>query len=752
VNVRISAAGLSAVYGDFISGEKFRWTSNNAKDLPSEEAEKLKKQLAKEAKELEKKIRRKHEKGAMAARFFWNLGEAVKSSDKHRLAYLIEKRIESYGLKICTDGQYTGWLMVPGYNAAGELVTVQYIDREGQKRFETGGKKKGAFFEIPGNNNKIIIAEGYATAAMIHQDTGYTAVVAFDAGNLRPVAEAIRAAHPETEIVIAADNDQWKPEKGNRGVEAATAAAIAIDAKVAIPQFPEEFNEMQLTDFQDLGRWRGPKEVRAQIEAAEPIDKLKALRAEIKKLADADPLEQEVERDRLSKKYSVRKSAIDSYLAELRMAADDGQAVVSEVEPAKDAVDGAKLLDGILAGLVRRVILPKGAAEAITLWVLLTYCHDSFNVLPLLGIVSPVKRCGKTTLIEILQGLTNKGLAASSLTPAAVFRTIEKYSPTLLIDEADTFLKQNDELRGILNSGHTRGSSFVIRVEGDDHEPVKFSTWAPKAIGMIGTLPDTLEDRSIVIQLRRKLSTEKIIKTGLDFADKAFAVRSRCRRWANDHLEELKAVQDAPLSSGNDRADDNWTPLFVIANLIGSGWPEKVRAAMVELVTTCTDDAIGSKLLTDIKEIFEAKAFDRIFSSDLVEALNNMAESPWADWHRGKGLSPNVLAMLLKPFGIESKTMRIGKNRKKGYMLNSFQDSFNRYIPRDSAVTPCQFNDFNNLGDSQNVTQGNDVTDEKIGNQLNLFDCHGVTDELEIIQENKGADSEKPKNWETGTI
>ena len=187
-------------------------------------------------------------------------------------------------------------------------------------------------------------------------------------------------------------------------------------------------------------------------------------------------------------------------------------------------------------------------------------------------------------MIEVLQALTNKGLTAGSLTPAAAFRTIEKYSPTLLIDEADAFLKDNDELRGILNSGHTRASAFVIRVEGENHEPVKFSTWGPKAIGMIGGLPETIEDRSIVIRLSRKMPGEKIVKTGLDFAESCLDIRSKCRRWTLYHLARLKSISVSIPASGNDRADDNWYPLFCIAHAIGGEWLERVASSMQQLV------------------------------------------------------------------------------------------------------------------------------------------------------------------------
>jgi hypothetical protein len=361
---------------------------------------------------------------------------------------------------------------------------------------------------------------------------------------------------------------------------------------------------------------------------------------------------------------------------------------------------------------------------------MLTYCPDAFNILPIIGICSPTKQCGKTTLEEILQGLTNKGLCASNLTPAAVFRTVEKYSPTLLIDEADTFLKNNDELRGIINSGHTKASAFVIRIEGEGLEPVKFSTWGPKAIAMIGVLPETIGDRSIIIRLRRKKQSEHIIKTGIDFIEEKTDTRSMCKRWAMDNFDAIRDVNVRVPPSGNDRQDDNWFPLFKIAEVVGGDWPVKVKNSMTKLVNVGNDEAIGTKLLLDIKTIFEDKGIDRIFSKDLVGELKDLTESPWADWNRGKGLTTNAMARILKPFSIEPKTMRIEFERFKGYTVNSFSDSFFRYLSPISTVTPGQVNDISSLGAKQTVTSESDVTVEKHDKDLNLIHCHVVTDEI----------------------
>jgi len=288
--------------------------------------------------------------------------------------------------------------------------------------------------------------------------------------------------------------------------------------------------------------------------------------SQVMAIVDLDPLTKEQERNRISAEFNVSKRVIDDFIKAFKKGHKAGgtTAIVTEVEPAVEKILGDKLLSSIKDILKKYVILPGGVAEPIAAWVVLTYCHNAFRILPMLGIVSPVKRCGKTTLLEVLQAMTNKGLAASNVSSAAVFRTIEKYSPTFLVDEADTFIKDNDELRGVLNSGHTRASAFVVRVVGENHDPIKFSTWGPKAIAMIGNLPDTLQDRSIVVSLRRKAPGEMVSKLGVDFENECYQIRRACRRWADDNMDTLREMTPDLPQTNNDRITDNWTQLIAI--------------------------------------------------------------------------------------------------------------------------------------------------------------------------------------------
>jgi len=131
-------------------------------------------------------------------------------------------------------------------------------------------------------------------------------------------------------------------------------------------------------------------------------------------------------------------------------------------------------------------------------------------------VTSPEKRCGKSTVLQLLLGLVPRAIPAVNLTSASVFRVVESYRPTLLVDEGDSFLAGREDLRGILNSGHCRRMAFVPRCAGDTHEPRLFSTWAPKAIALIGKLAD----RSIEIRMRRRATGEKVDRVRAQLLDR----------------------------------------------------------------------------------------------------------------------------------------------------------------------------------------------------------------------------------------
>jgi putative DNA primase/helicase len=196
------------------------------------------------------------------------------------------------------------------------------------------------------------------------------------------------------------------------------------------------------------------------------------------------------------------------------------------------------------------------------------------------------------------------------VTTAGIFPGIERYRPTMLIDEADTFIDAGDEMAGILNSGHQPETAFVWRCDGDDHEPRGFSTWSPLAIARIGDdLPAPLRSRSIVIRMQRARCDEDLERlramhhAGLD---------DLCRkgaRWAVDHLDVLRDADPEMPEALRGRSADNWRPLISIADAAGGCWADTARRVAVIMIGR-DEESKPVRLLAAIRDVFAAKRVD----------------------------------------------------------------------------------------------------------------------------------------------
>ena len=318
-----------------------------------------------------------------------------------------------------------------------------------------------------------------------------------------------------------------------------------------------------------------------------------------------------------------------------------------EPQPWPTAVDGAKLLDELSTTIRKYVVMPVEAVHTVALWACFSYLLDAFETSPRLAITAPQKRCGKTTLLSLLYQLTWRPLAAANLTPAVAFRVIEAARPTLLIDETDTFVKENDELRGVFNSGHSRATAFVIRCQGEDNQPRCFSTWAAIALAGIGKLPATLADRSIEIKLKRKTTNEPAERLDRHARGALGEVARRIARWALDNRAEVQSAEPLLPGALDDRASDNWRPLVALADTAGGKWPSRARAAALALSGRRNDDGIAVAVLAAIKDLFAAQGTDRLGSRRIVKALTAEEEIDGA-LVGGASLDPKSFAAIVK--------------------------------------------------------------------------------------------------------
>ena len=452
----------------------------------------------------------------------------------------------------------------------------------------------------------------------------------------------------------------------------------------------------------------------------------------VARLAALSPLEYDKVRETEAESLGIRVSTLDAEVKAARKGIDEGvgaKLVMDDPEPWPDPVNGAELLETLAETVRRYLVLNPTDADAVALWITHSHAHDAATVSPILSITSPQKRCGKTTLLSLLQHLVRRPLPASNITAAALFRSVEKWQPTMLVDEADTFLRESDELRGVLNSGHNRTSAYVVRVVGDDHEPRAFSTWSPKAIALIGNMPDTLADRSVAIALRRKTVDEAAETLRLDRLEHIEHLPQQATRWADDHISTLRRADPTIPTGLHDRAADNWRALLAIADTVGGDWPERARRAATALVAhDAPEDAAGVMLLEDVREHYGEH--QKITSAQLVDTLVTLDERPWPEWRRGKPITTRQVAKLLQPFGIRSRQLRLSDGRAgiHGYLLSDFQDAFARYLGVQSA-TPLHARHGAGSSDSQSATASKGVAERKQPKATHGAGCSGVADE-----------------------
>ena len=412
------------------------------------------------------------------------------------------------------------------------------------------------------------------------------------------------------------------------------------------------------------------------------------------------------------------------------------------VEPWPDPVDGALLLNEITATIQRHIIGEVETLRAAALWCVMTWLVDSVRICPIANITAPEKRCGKSELLSVLGRLSRRQLQVSGISPSALFRCIELWKPTLLIDEVDAFLSENEEARGILNAGFTRDSAFIVRCVGDDHAPTPFNIWGAKALCGIGKIQDTLADRSIPLRLRRKKPGEKVEQQGRADPSMWERLRSMIARFADDVAPEIEAARPAIIQGLNDRANDCWEPLLAIAEAAGGDWPKLAKQAAITLHGIEEDTpTIGVELLRDIKTIFDEKRSNKLFTSDLLEALTTDDEQPWATWNRGKAMSPRQLASKLADFGIKSKQIRIGSvTGKKGFEVEDFKDAWYRYLPQltpQKLVYDLQPTDGMACSNFSNSTGFIGVEDQKTIQPTDGAGCSGVDEKIPRTKEGR---------------
>lgn len=409
----------------------------------------------------------------------------------------------------------------------------------------------------------------------------------------------------------------------------------------------------------------------------------------INKLKELTPIAYDRVRSIFAKEMEIRPATLDLIVKQAKnVNQKEEQLPFPEITPWPEPINPQELLDDIANTIRRFIVCEPETVIAATLWAAMTWFIDVIHVAPLAIITAPEKRCGKSQLLFLFSQIVKRPLAASNISPAALFRSIDTWQPTLLIDEVDTFMRENNELRGLINAGHTRTAAFIYRTTGEDHTLTPFNLWGAKALAGIGKLNETLMDRSIILSLRRKLPTEQAERLRHAESGLFDKLASKLARFYMDYSDRILTARPQLPDALDDRAQDNWEPLLAIADIAQGDWPQIARNTAIKISGDLeASQSIGVELLADIQEIIEGIRSDRIASSELIQKLCEDPEKPWATFNHGHPISPRQIACRLREYGIVSTTIRLHTSTAKGYLFLQFADAFNRYLAADKAAS-----------------------------------------------------------------
>jgi hypothetical protein len=347
-------------------------------------------------------------------------------------------------------------------------------------------------------------------------------------------------------------------------------------------------------------------------------------------------------------------------------------------------------------------------SAAVVLWTAHTYVIEAFDTTGYLHVHSAEKRSGKTRLLEVLELLVRNPIRGSTMSPSVLFRLLDQGPQTLLLDEVDAIFSpkaDREELRGLLNAGYRRGSyAWRNDVRGKSFVPTPFDVFGAKILAGIGTLPDTIADRCIPIELRRRRREDVVQAFRYREAKRtAEGIKERFGVWATpETIETLAAARPRVPDLNDDRAMEAWEPLCAIADLAGGSWPQRAHAAAKALhdAPTGAEEPDGIATLRAVRELFQANVQrDRFLTVEILRALAARDDGPWAYWfadeldrlerdEKPPLKSARKLSRLLKPYGIVTVNIRppdggVGR----GYRLEDFVDAWSRYLSHISTTS-----------------------------------------------------------------
>ncbi|MEV6876015.1 DUF3631 domain-containing protein [Amycolatopsis sp. NPDC051128] len=350
--------------------------------------------------------------------------------------------------------------------------------------------------------------------------------------------------------------------------------------------------------------------------------------------------------------------------------------------------DGVAILDRVYDFLGRFVAYPSDAAQiAHALWIAHTHLMDEWETTARIAFLSPEPASGKTRALEVSELLVPNPIIAINMSPSYLFRKVGNDSPTILYDEIDTVFgpaaRGNEEIRGLLNAGYRRGAiAGRSRVVGKTVVTEDIPAYCAVALAGLGSLPDTILTRSVIVRMRRRAPGEQVEPFRRRMHEpQGTAIRDELAAWA----DTISIDGEWPImpESITDRPADIWEPLIAVADQAGGSWPDRSRRAAVALVAEAMDatPSLGIRLLTDLLTVFDGA--EKMTTTDVLAGLWKLELSPWADLNRAP-LNARKLSDLLRGYGVRPTTVKINGIGSKGYRatgVTGLGDAWARYLP-----------------------------------------------------------------------
>lgn len=681
--------GLAAgAYGCWRSGVNETWHASDLNRLTLDERQTHQERLKQLQQQREEEAAHGHEEAAARATEIW--GSASPADAAH--PYLVQKGVQVNGLRLyrgdlCIAGlNMDGAVVVPIRDEHGKLWSLAFILPDGEKRFLPGGRKRGCFHvigQLTESTTDAYIGEGVATGASVHQATDRPVVIAFDAGNLKPVAGVIREKYPHVHLIICGDHDP-----SGTGQSKAREAAQTVSGGVVIP-------EIEGDDWNDVHRRDGLEPFRTAI-----LAKLTPPTQYLHLLDGNDPapplrLPQDF-RDGIlgygiilgGKPYIV-KGDQSIVSAEESGATDYG---LSNVRFSKsgikrflqgDAVPGATLFGQLTAFLRRFIVMGDDLLDLLALWIVGTYLYAIFEYFPYLVLRSPEKRCGKTRTLDSISLLAfNAHQPTASPTEAQIFREPREDGGVQIFDEMEGMTSDKERwssVTSVFNAGFHKGQVVArYRKTSQGQQKETFETYVPRAIASISALETTLEDRSIMFMMQRLLPGQQTERFSLRRLDaEARTLRDDLHIFALSMAPMIAELYDGSefpgLSNLDHRAVDLWEPLLSVAAVIdasgGTGTLTKRMTQLAERLggerASRSADDPNPIIIEVLDEYVGLGALAKVRAEDLAEKVRTRL-----GWD---SLTLKALANRLHPLGLKSSRWREGQTNQRGYQFSRTQ-------------------------------------------------------------------------------